>query len=180
MTLSILICTMPKRKAMLDKMFTHLFKQIGKFPVEIIASEDMSITTGAKRNKLISLAKGEYVVFVDDDDAVSDDYIPSIMAALETKPDAVGFKGWITTDGKNKKEWRISRNYMYKEIGGIYFRYNNHLSPMKKSIAVQVPYPDITFGEDFAFATSLNKSRLIRTEVYIDKHLYFYNYISKK
>lgn len=178
--LSILICTMPKRKAMLDSLISTLFGQIGDYPVEVIASDTMRVTTGAKRNDLIQKAHGEYVVFIDDDDTVSDDYISSIMAALETKPDAVGFNGFITTDGKNKKEWRVSRNFVYREIGGIYWRYNNHLSPVKKSIALQVMYPDKSFGEDYDYATRLHKAKLIKTEVYINKHLYFYNYITNK
>lgn len=178
--LSILICTMPKRAVMLDTLISSLFAQIGDYPVEIIASDDMRVTTGAKRNDLLQKAHGEYVVFIDDDDTISPDYISEIMKALESKPDAVGLNGFITTNGINKKEWRVSRNFAYKEIGGIYFRYNNHLSPVKRSIALQIKYPDKTFGEDFDYATRLHKSRLIKTEVYINKHLYNYNYISNK
>ena len=140
----------------------------------------MTITTGAKRNKLINLAQGKYVVFIDDDDTISKDYISQIMNALQSEPDAVGFKGWITTNGRDKREWKISKDFPYETQGRTYLRYNNHLSPMKKEIALQVPYPDLTYGEDYQFATALKESGLIKTEVFIDRHLYNYNYRTKK
>jgi glycosyltransferase involved in cell wall biosynthesis len=180
MILSILICTMPKRKASLDRLFAELLKQAQGKEVEIIADSNMTITTGAKRNNLIRLAKGEYVVFVDDDDTVSVDYVNSILTALESKPDAVGFKGWITTNGRNKMAWKISKDLPYMQKGNTYLRYNNHLSPMKKEIAEKIGYPDATFGEDFDFAKRLHEAKLIKTEVFIDKFLYNYNFVTKK
>lgn len=180
MILSILICTMPKRKAMLDRLFEELLKQIQGKEVEIIADSDMTITTGTKRNKLLGLAKGKYVVFIDDDDTVSIDYVNSIMAALASEPDAVGFKGWITTNGRNRMVWKISKDFPYMQKGGVYLRYNNHLSPMKKSIAMAIGYPDSVFGEDYDFAFRLHQSGLIQTEVFIDKFLYNYDYKTRK
>jgi len=180
MILSILICTIPKRKFQLQALMKLLLRQIGEYEVQVIADSNMSITTGAKRNHLINLAEGKYVCFIDDDDTISKDYVPEIMKALESEPDVVGFKGWITTNGRDKREWKISKDFPYETVGKTYLRYNNHLSPIKKEIALQVPYPDLTYGEDFDFATRLKESGLIQTEVFIDKHLYNYNFRTKK
>src|SRR5688572_12515966 len=100
MTLSILICTIPKRKYQLQALMKLLLRQIGQLDVQVIADSNMGITTGAKRNHLIHLAQGKYVTFIDDDDTISKDYVSEIMKAIESEPDVVGFKGWITTNGR--------------------------------------------------------------------------------
>ena len=41
-------------------------------------------TIGEKRNWLLEQAKGEYVVFVDDDDLVTNNYVQSIMKRMNT------------------------------------------------------------------------------------------------
>lgn len=178
MKLSILICTIPKRKGLFDLLVSQLSMQSGD--VEILSDDRLGITTGAKRNQLIKKAKGEYVTFIDDDDTVSPNYVSTILKALESNPDAVGFKGWITTNGRNRKEWRISKNFPYQLHGGVYYRYNNHLSPMRKEIAEKIGFPNLSFGEDFSFAKRLHESGLIKTEVYVDKYLYTYNYLTHK
>lgn len=180
MILSVLICSIPKRKMQLKLLMKELLSQIGNFEVEVIGNDEMNITTGAKRNKLISVASGKYVTFIDDDDTISKVYLVHIMEALKSEPDVVGFKGWITTNGRNRTEWRISKDFPYEQKGNVYLRYNNHLSPIKKEIAKQIGYPDLTYGEDYDYATRLKESGLIQTEVFIDKHLYNYNYRTKK
>ena len=39
-------------------------------------------SVGEKRQDLLNLAKGQYLVFIDDDDRISDDYISSIIQAM--------------------------------------------------------------------------------------------------
>jgi glycosyltransferase involved in cell wall biosynthesis len=180
MILSILICSIPKRKMMLSFLTKELLRQIGQLEVQFIADSSMDITTGAKRNSLIQKASGKYVTFIDDDDTIAKDYVSQILNALKSEPDAVGFKGWITTNGRDKREWKISKDFPYEQKGRTYLRYNNHLSPIKREIALQIGYPDTTYGEDYDYATRLKESGLIQTEVFIDKHLYNYNYRTKK
>lgn len=184
MKLSILICTLERRIHLLERLKKTMLRNFNGNPppdVEIITNCDNGqMSIGAKRNFLLSLAKGEYVVFADDDDLVSNDYISQIISATITNPDAIGFKGWITTNGIMRKEWRISKNYGYEQKGGVYYRYNNHLSPVKREIALQIGFPDISHGEDFDYAKRLHESGLIKTEVFIDKHLYHYDYKTSK
>lgn len=141
-------------------------------------------TTGAKRQRLLEQSKGEYVCFIDDDDIVIDSYVTDILAAIDEKPDVVGFKGWMFTDGRRQTEWIISNSLPYesclirKKI--VYLRYPNHLSPIKREIALQIGFPDLTNGEDYDYATRLKKSGLVKTEVFIDKHMYNYLFRSNK
>jgi GT2 family glycosyltransferase len=179
--LAILICSLEERQ---DKL-ARLIDSIPSHPDLIIIPEvdNREITTGAKRNKLLERAKNigaEYVSFVDDDDKLDIEYVAEMMKAIEQKPDAIGFKGWITFDGQNKTEWRISVRYPYEKRGNVYLRYNNHLSPIKTDLALQIKYPDITFGEDYDYAKRLKEAGLIKKEVFVNKHLYHYDYITKK
>lgn len=182
MILSVLVCTMKKR-ALMFKSLVDILNDQSKGRVEIL-SDDSTDPTGTKRNRLIQRATGEYVVFVDDDDMISHDYINSILEATSYRPDVVGFKGWMLTNGKNRTEWIISNSLPYETAlinkKTVYLRYSNHLSPIKRDIAIQIGYPDITIQEDYQYATKLRESGLLKTEVFIDKHLYTYQFITKK
>jgi glycosyltransferase involved in cell wall biosynthesis len=179
MKLSILICTIPKRKDLFDRLMLELRAQVGDEQIEILW-DDGEGTIGAKRQRLLERATGNYVAFIDDDDWISRDYIRSIMYGIESKPDAVGFMGWITTNGKYQTNFKISKDCEYKTTSEGHERFNNHLSPVKRSIALQIGYKDMNYGEDYDYAVRLKESGLIKTERFISKHLYFYRYVSRK
>jgi len=179
MILSILICTIPKRRDMFDRLLFDIRSQVSRSGVDIeILADNGPESVGFKRQKLIEAAQGDYVCFVDDDDNISATYISSILTALSTGPDVVGFCGIITTNGRHAKRFKISKLCNYEEKRGVYYRYNNHLSPVKRSIAVQVGYKDMSHGEDFDYATRLQP--LVKTEVFIDQNLYYYRYVTNK
>ncbi len=70
-------------------------------PVEILSIEDnKEISIGAKRQKLLERAIGDYIVFFDSDDLPFNLYTSKILQALESSPDCVGFKIHMTTNGK--------------------------------------------------------------------------------
>jgi glycosyltransferase involved in cell wall biosynthesis len=182
--LSILIPTMPKRGGLLKRLLNVLQPQCTDEVEILIYSDEGRITTGRKRNDLIKQAKGQYIVFVDDDDIVSDTYVSDILNAATKNPDCITFRGWMETDGTNRKEFRLSINYPYTAVwengNEIYLRYPNHITPVKREIALQVPFLNVTMGEDYAWATELHKRKLLTTEVHINKPLYFYLYQTVK
>lgn len=177
--LSILICTIPRRAGMFAILLNELERQAQGYMVEILA-DDQPGSIGAKRQRLLQKATGDYVAFIDDDDEVSPQYVKLIIEAAEQKFDAIGFEGEITTNGRHAKRFSISMHHKYEEKGGIYYRYNNHLSPVLRDIALQIGYKDLSYGEDFDFAKRLHESGLIKTEHYIYTPMYFYKYITKK
>lgn len=181
MILSILICTIPKRKALFDKLLFELRAQVlaSGEKIEILADGNDG-TVGLKRQRLIEKAQGKYVVFVDDDDWVSTDYVQSIVHALKSSPDVVGFNGWITTNGKHKTNFKISKDCDYHTTSAGYERFNNHLSPVKREIALEIGYKNMSYQEDYDYAVRLRSSGLVKTERFISKHLYFYYYVTKK
>lgn len=188
MILSILICTLEERYQQFDQLVDFLKRQPG-FATEFNIFADMDnrqSTTGAKRNDLLRRADGDYIVFIDDDDEVTEDYIPEILKACKEGPDVVGFRGWMTTNGQKREAWKISKDFPYQtrtEPNGwqvYHLRFNNHLSPVKRSIALQIGFKDVTYGEDYDYAVRLKESGLVKTEVYIPKELYWYKFKSKK
>ena len=180
MTLSILICTLPDRIGFLSQLLQALTPQKTD-DVEILVEHDNGImSTGRKRNILLHRSKGKYVVFIDDDDMIAPTYVKDILTAAESNPDAIVFNGIMTTNGTDERKWYISKDYSYEAKNGAYYRYPNHIVPIRREIALAFPFQDIRIGEDYAWATAIHNAKLIKTEVKIDKELYHYQFRANK
>lgn len=203
MILSICICTLYKRAGMLASLLRELETQIHNLQaqdlVEILTeADDGKMSTGQKRNLLNMKATGKYVSHVDDDDIVYPYYIQEILKAVETDPDAVAMNGLMTTDLRVEQRWFISKDNPYQACRTrkghtIYLRYHNHLSPIRRLIALQFPFPDKYMHEDSDYADALHKAKAVKTEVAIGttareylqtliavKPMYIYRYNSMK
>lgn len=181
--LSICICSLVRRKYYLHNLKTYLDKMAAMFPgqVEILIEVDNGeISTGKKRNILYQRAQGEYVSSIDDDDWVYPYYIEEILNAVKTKPDAVAMNGVMTTNGRDSATWDISRlnPYMTAKNRGRthYLRFHNHLSPIKREIALQYPFPDKKFQEDYDFGKAMADAEAIKTEVKVKRPMYEYRF----
>lgn len=188
MKLSILICTMPQRSEMFYSLKNKILNQIEKAntnDVEILSNDRLDITTGEKRNILLTQAKGKYLCFVDDDDDVSDCYVDELLKAVRSNKDCASLKGIITWDGEKPEVFEHS--IKYKEYRNdlrcqevVYERYPNHLNCIKSCIAKQISFTHKNHSEDTDFADSLFESKLIKSEYYIEEILYYYRYARKK
>lgn len=187
--LSILIPTLKERYNSFANLYSNLHKQVSLLPiseyVEILhISDNREISIGEKRNKLLSMAKGEFSVFIDDDDRVSNLYINNIVNSIINNKDidCVGFKGIITFDGKNPKEFIHSLKYReYSQNDATYFRPPNHLNPIKSTISKAFKFKEINFGEDTDWAMAICNSGLLKNEYMIESDImYYYDYISTK
>lgn len=181
MKLSILICTLESRRSTFEALEAHLLGQCRNRPVEVLHERDSGqISTGAKRNKLLERAAGDYVVFVDDDDWVTDDYTSSILRAIDGS-DAISIDGWMTTDGADERSWRISIHYPWAAVNEngreVYLRYPNHITPVRREHALAAGFPDKSNFEDKAYADALRP--LLKSEVRVGKKLYHYRYSTK-
>lgn len=186
--LSICIVTLVKRTGMLASLLRNLSEQADKYPGQVefvVKSDSGELTTGAKRNLAYREATGKYVVSIDDDDEVSPWYVEEILKGATADPDAMAINGTMTTNGYSLATWDISRLNPYGRVAKPgnkthYLRYHNHISPIRRSIAIQFPFPDKTHQEDFDFATAVHKARVIKTEVKIARPMYHYKYVSVK
>ena len=180
--LSILIPSTIDRKEMTEKLIKHIQTQIyhclAQLDVEVIADIDnREISIGAKRQRMLESASGEYVVQIDSDDWVPDDYIESILKALETGHDCVGHEIECSgTSGKTESVSIVYAAWAESRHGYDYIRTPYPKVPIKRSICLQVGYKDLRYGEDHDFSIRLKESGLVKSEVYIPKVLYFYRY----
>jgi len=171
--ISILTVTVDSRKDVFQNLARVLRAQ-SNGEVEMLANSDNgSKSIGQKRNELLQAAKGDYVVFVDDDDMVSPFYTFGILEALKSNPDCCGIEGIITLRNIGPKKFIHSIQYQdWFENDDIYYRCPNHLNPIKREIALDTMFPDKSWQEDKAFSEAL-KGKL-KTEVYIKGPIYYY------
>lgn len=185
MILSICICTLPEQRNVqyLERLMNLLGPQVErcKSQVQILINDaPRTKTTGEKRNMLYDLACGEYVVCIDDDDVVPDYYVDEILKAAESKPDVITFKGYMTTDGHSRVDFVLRLGEKYEERNGVYYRYPNHIVPMRKAAISGFRFPHLTQREDYIFATQIHEAQALKTEVHIDKFMYVYDFKTKK
>ena len=176
--LSILIVSLEERKSLL-KNLTRILKLQSNNDVELLAYVDNGENSiGYKRNQLLDAAKGDYIAFVDDDDVLSPYYTQYILEGIKTNPDCCGIEGIITMENTPPRKFIHSVKYQnwYTE-NDIYYRCPNHLNPVKREIALDTKFVDVSNQEDLIYSMAL-KSKLSK-EFYIDTPIYFY-YPSKK
>jgi len=171
--LSILTVTLNQRLPVFQNL-ARILKAQSNDSVEMLAvCDNGERSIGAKRNDLLEAAKGDYVVFVDDDDMVSPFYVFGILEAIKSNPDCCGIEGIITQHKIGPKKFIHSLRYQdWFEENDIYYRCPNHLNPIKREIALDVRFPDAYYAEDKAFSYGLQGK--LKTETYIQGPIYYY------
>ena len=183
--LSILICSVPRRRALLERLFDDLHTQIVApniaTLVEICVDMREDVTVGEKRQALLERAHSAYVAFIDDDDGVAHDYVRRVFQAIVSNRgvDCVSLVGTITTDGRNPQRFEHSiKHEKWETVGGVHLRSTNHLNAVKRELALKVGFVSKNVGEDFDYATRLRP--LLVTEASAgDEPLYYYWYSSR-
>ena len=161
----------------LTKLLDILHKQI-KDNVEVIVIDDHSTiplkeswfkyiyleensgVASAPRNVGLDNAKGKYIVFIDSDDLISDDYIETILEKTKEEWDYCLFS-WKTKDATiiikdNPPKWNCSVwNCIYK----------------KELIGKERFNPELIIAEDYDFNKRVRKGK----KANIVKVLYYYN-----
>lgn len=178
--LSILIPSLPERSGTLAVLQEELKRQTVGRPVEVLVlTDNKKRTVGDKRNALIALAKGEYVVFVDDDDRVADHYVESLLSTIETsdEPDCVVFDTMVYSGGKPFRLCKYGVEYEHGISEQCYYRKPIHLMCYKRDLALRHSFENISYGEDDEWAS--RASRDINKQVRINKVLYHYDWVIK-
>lgn len=175
-SLSILVCSVAERQGhtpVIDKLFT----QAANRPVEVLVMVDnRRMTIGHKRNHLTRASSGDYVVFVDDDDDVSDEYVDAILAATSTRADVITFGMEYRYNNVPVREVQQSLKYPLhgREVRpGLFQITPHHTSAVRRDIAERLKFLNTSYGEDRDWAQQLKVAA--RTEVVIPETLYIYD-----
>ena len=181
MRLAILICTLnePFYIQRLKRLQAELDRQIKQFPDQVyytIHDAGRSMTTGQKRNELIKNTQSEYFVFIDSDDMVVSDYVSTVLNAINSGADCITYRGWMTTKGQRRQEWKIKLGSPYITVKDYHYRWPNHISVMKRDRVAHINFPHKTIGEDYDWSEQIMKKGLLKTEVHIDKLMYHYDF----
>jgi glycosyltransferase involved in cell wall biosynthesis len=180
MKLSILIPTLNETRNInrLQRLRKILDPQVCKYhgQVEIVINDaGRSVPTGSKRNLLIKNSEGEYFCFIDDDDVVPEYYVEELLNAIEQGPDVITFIGHMTTDGKLRQDFTIKLGSDYVTKDDHHYRYPNHLCCFKRSVVEHIKFKPVWQQEDFMWATEIMIRKLLKSEVHIEKEMYWYD-----
>jgi glycosyltransferase involved in cell wall biosynthesis len=180
--LSILVITVPNRlRYFYPRLMTQLIDQTKhRNDVEVLSLFDNKTRSiGAKRQAILDLCQGEYVVFIDDDDRISDDYVEEIIKAIKNNPDCdcVVFDNLTSIDGGAPIlcKYGIEFEYGYIDSSNPQKGWRGkpaHTMVYKSSIAKRHKYTDMGSGEDVDWVKRACLD--IKKQVRIDKTLYFY------
>jgi len=103
---SILMLSIPERIDSMKAAVKHLQEQAdslgqGKAVEILVLLDNRSKSISEKRNDLLGAARGKYIAFLDDDDAVSKDYMSKILEAIdENDVDCISFNQWCSINGE--------------------------------------------------------------------------------
>ena len=131
-------------------------------------------TIGAKRNQLLYEAYGRYVVFIDDDDAITPAYLTRIFEGIDQGVDHVGVgMRYAPLNGRHSLvECSMRHEWGYDEATNTYLRGPQHICAVKRRLALIAGFPDVSFGEDRAYSEALKP--LIKSEFVITEPIYTY------
>ncbi len=193
--LSILICTVPWRKESFNKLVKSLQDQrdeIGHDPdrgmnyVEILSiCDNGKLSVGKKRQILLEKSIGKFIVYIDDDDTVAEDYTEQIIYLVSHSTDniaCVGINGVcerVKIDGGNvtldKQEFRSHSDYKEWEFSkedNFFHRPISHINPVLREIAIKAGFQDVSWEEDkiYSYLMQPYLTSIIETK----GNLYFY------
>jgi hypothetical protein len=187
MILSILIPTIPDRVEMFMKLYNEVSRQVAYVDttfrlgnVEVLVDSREKFLNGGpsigkKREALVQRAQGKYLCFLDDDETISPNYIETLQRLCKQDKDVCTFRNitkletyWTVVDmGLNFQNEEATPERMIK-------RSPWHICPVRSQYAKKYPFPDTSYGEDWAWFSQVLSH--CRTEAKTDAILHQYNH----
>ena len=178
--LSILTPALPSRWGPLQQLCAKLAGQIGSGPVEhLVLLDNKRRTVGEKRDALLRAARGQYVAYVDDDDDVTDRYVPALLQAAASGPDVITFEQRVTYNGQTGVvHFGLGNPNEPFQPGRITKRNAWHSCAWRRQLAILSCFPAVNYGEDWAFASLLCQLAGLRA-AHIPEILHHYQHDSR-
>ena len=197
MSASWLICmpTVPKRHELMMRQLALLLPQLEPYcgAVQVLGWRNEGYPPlGQIRDEMLKAASDplscfDYVSFVDDDDLVAEDFVSSVMTALKSGPDHVGFQveywlrgsyRYLCDHSLRHRKWQWNLRGPDRQRVKL-LRDFTHLDPIRTSIAVKASFAGRGSGqgEDRTWVEGLRPRLSLAagsTEAYIDRPLYRY------
>ncbi len=176
--------------AVFDRGYSNIFEQLanqtGANPsVEVIALFDnRHRSTGRKRQAMLDIAQGSYIVCLDDDDGVSPHFCAKILDAIDRNPEADvivynsqsslnGEEPFIVRTGiefENEQCHKDPQNRHWEDI----HRKPWHWCAWSARLARKATFPDGYIDDDWYWLRQMMPH--VKKQVRIDEVLHFYQY----
>lgn len=207
---SILISGIPERYHTVQPLLHSLLEtqHVARMPdIEVLyLLDNRRRPVGAKRNALLSIARGEYVTFIDDDDEVASEYVAKIYRAIvatrktDAPADVVCFRqravlqphGVVHECSYSLAHYRDRKPEQRRILAAAYDPATGdpiqntllwtgppaHTMAWRRALVADIQFPERTFGEDVAWVDAACERAV--TEVQIDATLYVYQFNEDK
>jgi hypothetical protein len=173
--LSILIPALKNRPW--EKLYNKIKTQIINNDVEILVELDnYEQKSGVKRQRLLDNSCGRYIIYIDDDDDISDNYVQSIIDKCDENPDVISIElEMLWLNKRYKREvWKFGMHPNRRMRGLMCI---NHLCAWKRDIAKKVAWcPDLGYGDVRLWFEPLYYANIVKKHTHIDQILYTYLY----
>lgn len=169
---------------------TTTIKQEG-LPFEfLVLTDNRQRSTGLKRQALMDMARGQYVMHLDDDDGLAPDALKQIadaMAHTDFTPEVISFDSEATIDGANPFRVRTRMDHENEQATTVNGQWVDirrkpwHWCAWKRNFveAAGARFPDGYIDEDAYWLRQLWSCDIDIGEYHINEVLHFYRYNSK-
>lgn len=184
--LSILIPSIPSRfESHLLPLWKELQRQCSESMygsrVEILTlTDNKQRSIGAKRQALLNIAQGKYIAFLDDDDVPNHGYIARIInvgIGVNYMPqyDVITFNQYVSINGEMYPlTFKLGHEENEEPNKEGFTRPPWHVCFWRRDIVQHCTFPNINYGEDWAWAEQANKCA--KTSYHIDEFMMTYVY----
>ena len=176
-TYDILILSIPHRDALLRELLAELDRQMQPGVGVILYRDNLEVRYPRKCRALIEASSADYTSFIDDDDMVAPDFVARVTAALEGRPDYVGFPVRWTIDGVQQipvvhslryDGWRNKPDILERDIA--------HFNPIRRDLALTGSWDYDDHGADGHWAYTIRQTGMCKTEAWIPDPMYHYRF----